>query len=186
MPIRVAWDMSDLSRFRSLPEAEGRVLLLILAFSGTEDRPRSLEGRIKLAKLDFLVRYPKYLKQILESRNAPQSAIAKVTVDEVVSQDRMIRYRYGPWDPSYYAVLGSLIGRALVEPIPFSRGIGYRATTRGRQLAESLTEEYAWAQVLQRAKVARTHLDLSGTTLKDLLYSQLPMMAEANWDTELS
>lgn len=178
--------MSDLSRFRALPEAEGRVLLLILAFSGTEQRPRSLEGRIKLAKLDFLVRYPKYLKQILERRNAPAGAIKKVGVDDASRHDRMVRYRYGPWDPSYYAVLGSLIGRGLVEPIPFSRGIGYRATSRGRQLAEGLTEEHAWAQVMERAKVARTHLDLSGTTLKDLLYAELPAMAAAEWETELS
>jgi hypothetical protein len=30
----------------------------------------------------------------------------------------MMRYRYGPWDPSYFAVLGSLVGRGLIEAIP--------------------------------------------------------------------
>ena len=39
-----------LARFRALPEAEARVLLLISAFSGTPDNPRALEGRVKLAK----------------------------------------------------------------------------------------------------------------------------------------
>ena len=30
----------------------------------------------------------------------------------------MMRYRYGPWDPSYFAVLGSLVGRELIEVVP--------------------------------------------------------------------
>ena len=55
----------------------------------------------------------------------------------------MIRYRYGPWDPSYYAVLGSLIGHGL-------RGHPSRFPTRcwiphlgyGRELAAGLQEEY--------------------------------------------
>ncbi|MFE2970175.1 hypothetical protein ACFXKC_42275 [Streptomyces sp. NPDC059340] len=28
----------------------------------------------------------------------------------------MIRYRYGPWDPAYYAPLGALTGKGLIEP----------------------------------------------------------------------
>ncbi len=179
--------MSDsrLARFRSLPEAEARVLILIAAFSGTVDRPQALEGRIKLAKLDFLIRYPKYLARALRTRRAPEASVASIEPEPNPLQDRMIRYRYGPWDPSYYAVLGSLIGRGLVDPVPFARGVGYRASVRGRTLVASLLSDETWMATHQRAALAKRHLNLSGTKLKELLYEAIPEMTNAHWHAEL-
>ena len=152
--------MDRLSRFRALPESEGRVLLLINAFSGTVAKPRLLEGRLKLVKLDFLLRYPKYLLRVLQNRDVPERVLASIDAEPAPLQDRMIRYRYGPWDPSYFAVLGSLIGRGLVEPIPFKSGIGYRITDQGRELAGVLIDDDSWSAVHQRAVTTRRHLDL--------------------------
>lgn len=174
-----------LERFRSLPEAEARVLLLITAFSGTTARPRALEGRIKLAKLDFLIRYPKYLVRVLRARGVVDQVIGSIEPESSPLEDRMIRYRYGPWDPSYYAVLGSLIGRGLVEPIPIPRGVGYRTTQLGRSLVESLLADESWEGVQNRAVLARRHLDMAGSTLKQLLYDAIPEMASADWHQEL-
>lgn len=174
--------MSDrLVRFQSLPEAEGRVLLLINAFSGTVERPRELEGRLKLAKLDFLVRYPKYLVRVLRDRDVSERAVASIVVEPTPLQDQMIRYRYGPWDPSYFAVLGSLIGRGLVEPVPTKGGIGYRASAQGRGLAGLLAEDETWSPIQGRALAARRYLDLSGSKLKELLYQAIPEMTNADW-----
>ncbi len=174
--------MTDrLTKFRSLPESEGRVLLLINAFSGKVEKPRQLEGRLKLAKLDFLVRYPKYLARVLANRNVSAKIVASVVLEPTPLQDKMIRYRYGPRDPSYYAVLGSLIGRGLVEPIPFKHGIGYRVTDRGRGLVGSILDDETWEAVNHRAILVRRHLDLSGSTLKNLLYEAIPEMTNANW-----
>jgi len=178
--------MTDrLGSFRAVPEAEGRVLLLIDAFSGTKDKPRLLEGRLKLAKLDFLVRYPKYLIRVLRDRKVSERVIASIREEPAPLQDRMIRYRYGPWDPSYFAVLGSLIGRGLVEPIPFRNGIGYRLTDPGRELATALVDDDTWNPVHERAVISRRHLDLSGTKLKDLLYEAIPEMTNADWHAEV-
>lgn len=174
-----------LAKFRTIPDSEGRVLLLIHAFSGTTEKPRVLEGRVKLAKLDFLVRYPKYLRRVLRDRDVSEKVLATVDEEPAPLQDRMIRYRYGPWDPAYYAVLGSLIGRGLVEPIPFKHGIGYRVTDRGRQLAAGLVEDDTWASVRRRTLATRRYLDLSGTTLKDLLYEAIPEMTNADWHSEV-
>ncbi len=174
-----------LARFRALPDSESRVLLLIAAFSGTTSKPRALEGRIKLAKLDFLVRYPKYLARVLRSRGIAEDVIASIEPELSPLEDRMIRYRYGPWDPSYYAVLGSLIGRGLVDPIPVPRGIGYRATQLGRSLVQSLLADESWDGVQNRAELAKRHLDMAGSTLKQLLYDAIPEMASADWHQEL-
>jgi len=177
--------VAGVGRFRALPEAEGRVLLLINAFSGTPSRPRELEGRVKLAKIDFLIRYPTYLVRVLRLRGVPETTLATVETDRDPLEDRMIRYRYGPWDPAYYAVLGSLIGRGLVEALPVPRGIGYRATLTGRALAHELRLDESWADVDVRARLAKRHLDKAGSTLKALLYEAIPEMTNATWRQEL-
>ena len=177
--------MDSIQRFRALPEAEARVLLLITAFSGKRSKSRTLEGRVKLAKLDFLIRYPTYLIRILRYRGVEEPTIALIDSEGNPLHDRMIRYRYGPWDPSYYAVLGSLIGRGLIEAVPISRGIGYRTTELGRHVVGLILSDDTWAGINQHAKLARRHLDLAGTTLKDLLYKAIPEMTHAEWYEEL-
>ena len=172
-------------RFRALPEAEFRVLLLISAFSGTSSRPKELEGRVKLAKLDFLVRYPNYLARVLRARGVDETSVAELEEQGSPLHDRMIRYRYGPWDPSYYAVLGSLIGRGLVDALPISRGIGYRTTEAGRSVVASILGDGTWTDIELRTKLVKRHLDKAGTTLKKLLYQAIPEMTSADWYDEL-
>jgi len=98
----------------------------------------------------------------------------------------MMRYRYGPWDPAYYAILGSLIGRGLIQtlPLPTGKGVGFRTTDVGSALAEELRADGAFASLEVRAAALRKHLDKSGTTLKNLIY-RLPEVATASWKDEL-
>lgn len=46
---------------------EARLLLLLLAFAG-DDNSGSIDGIAKLAKLDFLLRYPTLLKKSTRSK----------------------------------------------------------------------------------------------------------------------
>ena len=146
---------------------------------------------MKLAKLDFLIRYPRQLGRVVAGRPGGATprvaaAVAQATADEGPFDARMVRYRYGPWDPAYYALLGSLIGRGLVEMIPLggSTGFGYRTTGRGEVLAGSLREDEAFGQIATRTALLRRHLDLNGATLKRLLY-EVPEIASAAWHEEL-
>jgi hypothetical protein len=173
------------SAFRATPEAEARLLLLIDAFSRTRRGPRNLQGRIKLAKLDFLLRYPYYAARLLARVHASEEEISDFTNEASPLEQRMVRYRYGPWDPAYYALLGSLIGRGLVEVVPFPSGLGYRTTERGRQLAAELGEDDSHMPVKRRAELLRRRLDKSGTTLKNLIYQEVPEVSKARWHTHL-
>lgn len=177
-----------LDQFRATPEAEARLLLLIDSFSRSGKSARTLEGRVKLAKLDFLLRYPGHLARILAIRNESAHTIATVLdiEDSAPIDSRMMRYRYGPWDPSYYALLGALIGRDLIEsiPLPGSNGFGYRTNSRGAQLVVNLKDDESFSELSTRAQLLRRHLDLSGTTLKTLIY-RLPEISNANWREEL-
>mgnify|MGYP007019849246 FL=1 len=98
----------------------------------------------------------------------------------------MMRYRYGPWDPSYYAVLGSLIGRGLIEVTPLSgNGFGYRTSAIGAQLASNLRADESFTHINARLQLLRRYLDKSGTTLKNYLY-EIPEIADATWHEDLT
>lgn len=176
------------ARFRPSRESEARLLLLIDTFSRKQNGSvRHLEGRVKLAKLDFLLRYPRYLRRILLAHGARLDQVATIDPDEAPLDARMMRYRFGPWDPSYYAVLGSLIGRGLVEVTPLGgrTGFGYRTTTRGAGAAVNLRTDESFAHIDERLRLLRRYLDKSGTTLKGYLY-ELPEIADANWHEDLT
>jgi hypothetical protein len=177
---------SQYGRFRATREAEARLLLLIDAFSRTPRRERSLEGRVKLAKLDFLLRYPHHLKSILLQHGASESEVSNIDEDEGPLDSRMMRYRYGPWDPAYYAILGSLIGRGLVQvvPLPGGKGLGYHTSTNGADLAADLIKDESFIRISDRLALLRKYLDKSGTTLKNWLY-ELPEVADATWHEDL-
>ena len=97
----------------------------------------------------------------------------------------MVRYRYGPWDPAYFALLGRLLGKGLVRPAPFSRGIGYRATEKGRATASALRAEEPWQETARRVDTLRQHFDLAGTTLKKFIYEHFPEVTRATWGRSL-
>ena len=179
---------SELQQYRSSPEAEARLLLLIDGFSRKTTGPRTLEGRVKLAKLDFLLRYPRHLERILERRNVGLRARAEVLEieDTAPIDSRMMRYRYGPWDPAYYAILGALVGRGLIQALPLSgsSGFGYRTTSRGESISIILAKDESFGELASRVKILRRYLDLSGTTLKGLLY-ELPEVADATWKEDI-
>lgn len=175
-------------RYRATRDAEGRLLLLIDAFSRKKGgQARYLEGRVKLAKLDFLLRYPRHLARVLTTRDVAPEELSAIDIDEAPLDARMMRYRYGPWDPAYYAVLGSLIGRGLVEvaPLTGSSGFGYRTTEVGARVAAGLRQDESFTGIQARLKLITRYLDKSGNTLKNYVY-ELPEVADATWGEEVA
>jgi hypothetical protein len=165
-------------------EGEGRLLLLIDAFSR---KAEGLEGRTKLAKLDFLLRYPRYFERAMAIR-APRASNVSGPMERAAEPDietRMVRYRYGPWDPAYFALLGSLIGRGLVVEVPGARGVGYKTTEAGRRIAERLGVHEAWMDTLRRVQGLKRHFDRSGSWLKEFVYEHFPEVVGTEWGRKL-
>ena len=163
-------------------ESEARLLLLIDSFSSGKG---TLQGRTKLAKLDFLLRYPSFLRRALRIRNI-DADLPEPNASENTIEQRMVRFRYGPWDPAYYALLGSLLGRGLIEAIPQTRFIGFRTTEAGQTLAKQLAATEAWADVAERTRLLkRAFPSQGGTFLKDFVYEHFPEVTQANWGERL-
>jgi hypothetical protein len=165
--------------FQPTAEGELRLLLLINAFS---NQPYGMQGRTKLAKLDFLLRYPAFLRRALAARGHPYD---DVLPESNPLEQRMVRYRYGPWDPSYIALLGSLIGRGLIEVVPYPRGLGYKTTQTGATLAGVVGRTAAWASTAAAVQLLRHNFNQAGSTLKKLVYDVFPEITAARWEEPL-
>lgn len=168
------------SLFEPTAEGEARLLLLIDAFSVGE---RGIEGRTKLAKLDFFLRYPAYMSRALLLRGADESARSVPAPGPI--EGKMVRYRFGPWDPAYYAILGRLHGKALVEGVAGGRGLLYRTTPHGADVARRLRDTPEWSGISDGCQLLKRNLNLSGTTLKNFIYDNFPEVTDAKWGDEL-
>lgn len=153
-----------------------RLLLLIDAISG---RTGSLDGLTKLAKLDFLLRYPVFLEQLAASGSVPGLALDMTTAptadERSAVESRMIRYKYGPWDDKYYGLIGALVGRGLAKYTEGPGNLNLRPTEGGRAIAGTLARDPAWQRTAARCEaLRRAFRRYSGNRLKELIYSQLP------------
>jgi hypothetical protein len=172
----------SLGTFAPSVDGEARLLLLIEAFSGGKG---TLQGRTKLAKLDFLLRYPRFLRRALAIRHINHELDPSQQEENTIEQ-RMVRYKYGPWDPSYFALLGSLLGRGMIEPVPQARFIGFRTTAIGSHVARQLASSAVWAETFGRAQLLRRAFPTQGGTfLKNFIYENFPEVTHATWGERL-
>jgi len=131
--------------------------------------------------LDFLLRYPDFLRRAVEIR-APEAEPPPGEPSDKNIEHRMLRYRYGPWDPAYYALLGSLIGRGLIAPVSHRHGVAYRVTDVGHGVATDLATTVPWRTTAQRASLLKRHFGaVTGTFLKSFVYQHFPEVSEASW-----
>jgi hypothetical protein len=100
-------------------------------------------------------------------------------------ENRMVRYRYGPWDPAYFALLGSLIGRGLIVVLPGANGLHFKTTEQGENLARKLAATDSWHRTYEITKLLRQHFDLSGNNLKRFIYENFPDVVGKRWGEKL-
>lgn len=160
------------------PEYHSARLLMLI--DSIASRSGSLDGLTKLAKLDFLVRYPLMLRQLLTSDAVDISEIdgTDVLPSGNTVESRMIRYKYGPWDNLYYPLIGALVSRGLVESTEGRGRLALRPTARGREVAAALRESSSWVGVAARCELVANYYNLSGNALKDRIYSDLPEVVD--------
>lgn len=155
----------------------GRLLVLLRHFAPRRGRP--LRSLTKLAKLDFLLRYPDFTDKLVTARNLAWPVEAAPTADERLAvESRMIRHKYGPWDDRYYPLLGALVGMGLVEVIEPGGTLQVSLTDEGQRVADQLSLLPAWQRFDSRADFLATHFDTSGNHLKDMIYNELPEVVD--------
>lgn len=167
------WVVEDLAYHQA------RVLLLVQAVAASPGHQRKLDGLTKLAKLDFLVRYPALAPVVLDQLTSDEPRI-HLSDDEVSAPtevaDPMTRYKYGPWDDRYYPVVGALVSRGLLRYVKGRRGsVALAPTLAGKKFADELSaQEPLWSVIADRcAAVAEASAGLTGNALKERIYTRL-------------
>lgn len=146
-----------------------------------------LDGLTKLAKLDFLVRYPSMLRRLLDEDDATfaGSPDARLVPVDAPVESRMMRYKYGPWDDSYYVLIGAMISRGLVEETDGRGKIALRPTPLGRQVAADLREHEDWRDLADRCALVARRFDVAGSVLKARIYNELPDVVDRPQRSEI-
>lgn len=157
---------------------QARVLLLVASVARTQGHAGKLDGLTKLAKLDFLVRYPALAPAVLDRLAPNEERLHLSQEDTEVPTDveaPMTRYKYGPWDDKYYAVIGALVGRGLLRYTRGQRGsVALAPTADGKRLAAEMASSRQWAPISERClAIAQASTGLTGNALKDLIYQRL-------------
>jgi hypothetical protein len=151
--------------------------LLVTAFSDT--RQTIIDGLTKLAKLDFLLRYPALMERLADVLGYEVPERVRPSPEERLAvESRMVRYKYGPWDDRYYPIVGLLLGTGLVQSVSGKGRVALTITDKGQAIARRVAEDQTWRIVADRCEYLAHSFDLSGNRLKDLIYEHLPEIVD--------
>lgn len=162
-----------------------RVLLLIVAHAGDKTRP--VEGLTKLAKLDFLLRYPNCLERALEFAGKDPTKAGVAAFERTTIESKMVRFRYGPWDYRYRRWIALMVSRGLVAIDVKGKTVCLWPTHQGQETAMVLADQEALEDLANRAKlVAKSFGNRSGTDLKNFMYDTFPELIDMKWGEEIA
>lgn len=162
----------------------GRLLILIDVFA-RNDGTHEIKGLTKLAKLDFLLRYPVYLERAL---NAIRKNFGKVEVkpyERESVESRMVRFKYGPWDFHYRRYINLLIAKGLIYIRTEGRTNFIGVTELGRNTTNNLLKNEIHSDTFIRAKLIRQYFDISATNLMNFIYTTFPEIGTMQYGKEI-
>lgn len=161
-----------------------RILILLGVFSGKNGNG-TIDGLPKLAKLDFLVRYPIQLRKALNAIKARESIELK-SFEEKSVESTMVRFRYGPWDFRYRTFFSILHAKGLVNIWLEKRTIKISLTDRGKKSYEFLAQNEAFNDTLNRAFLVKKHFNMGASELMNFIYDAFPEISSLKYGEEIS
>ncbi len=161
-------------------------LLLLLAQSDQRSE-KTMAGIMKLAKLDFLLRYPNCLERLLKFKNK-NATKANIQPHERTSiESKMVRFRYGPWDTRYRRWIGLLVAKGLVVSYLKGNTVHIDLTDAGRQVVATLSVSPVFVDMHERSNlIYRTVGSMSSTALKKLIYEVFPEIIDMKWGENIA
>jgi hypothetical protein len=160
-----------------------RLLLLLRAF--IKDEQSAIEGITKLAKLDFLLRYPTYFEAALVARGVKPRKVALPEFERNTIEASMVRYKFGPWDHRYRRFLNTLAAMGLVTISITGKTISIDLTDKGSVLAGSLSQLSEFQQLTTRSDLLSRHLDMGATKLMNFIYQTFPELHKMELNDEI-
>lgn len=150
-----------------------RLLLLLNAFVG-DDESGVIEGLTKLAKLDFLLRYPLMLEKALIAKGQSTKDVRLEDHERHSVESEMVRYRFGPWDHRYKDFLNILVAKGLVTISIEGRTVVIAITPEGRALAKQFETQPLFEPYARRSILLKRHFNLTASNLLRFIYTTFP------------
>lgn len=168
----------------------GRLLVLLGSADARKTtiatKAKAIEGITKLAKLDFLLRYPSCLERALQALGRDPSEAAVLPRERASIEAKMIRFRYGPWDARYRRWLGLLSARGLVTLGIQGNTVQIGLTDLGRDVANRFRADSLYTDLSKRADIVIKAVGpMTATRLKDFVYEAVPEIIEMKWGKEI-
>lgn len=148
-----------------------RLLILINILTDKGNKP--IKGITKLVKLDFLLRYPNFLKRALTKITTQIDYESSIFEYENI-ESYMIRFLYGPWDDKYRSYLNVLYAKNLIIIYKEKNATNINITDDGVNLSNKLIEIDTFSLLVYRSKLIKKYFDKSGTWLKRFIYKHFP------------
>ncbi len=157
-----------------------RLILLLKAAAGRSDKP--IKGIMKLAKMDFLLRYPNCLARVLKAIGKEAKAQEIPTEELNTIEARMIRFRYGPWDKRYRRWIGLLVAKRLAHTYLEGRTVNVKLTDAGIDVAAQLFKLAEFRPIANRSQIVVSAVgSYSATRLRDFIYDVFPEIVDMQW-----
>lgn len=163
---------------------EARLLLLL---RNRADRGNgTIDGITKLAKMDFLVRYPIYFQRLLNQTRQRPMQVPMQDFESDTVESRMVRFRYGPWDPRYRRWIGLLVAKGLATTYLAGKTVHVKITDKGRAYAEMLASTDEFRDLDERSRLVIVAVGgMAGSRLKELVYEVVPELTSMSWGQEI-
>lgn len=161
-------------------------LLILLRAAGGRKNVKTVEGITKLAKLDFLLRYPTCLERALQAvQNKPERAQVKEH-ERFSIESKMIRFRYGPWDGRYRRWIALLVARGLAETYVRGNTVHVHLTQQGAEVADKMRQIPDFSDIDERSQVITSVFGgLSSMRIKEFVYTTFPELLSMKWGEDI-
>jgi hypothetical protein len=164
-------------------------LLILIGASSNRKSTRVIAGIAKLAKLDFLLRYPNCLKTAIkyEGKEKILDELEFCDFEGHSFESKMIRFRYGPWDVRYRRWLGILKSKNLIDVYLTGKTVNVVITDLGKEIYEDLILSNENIELNKRSEaISKVFGGFTGKKLMDFMYLVFPEISSMKQGQEIS
>ena len=161
-------------------------LLILFSILSTKEYGKTIVGLTKVAKLDFLLRYPTALEKAMEIENKPFKKVNVKNHEKTSVESKMIRFKFGPWDHRYWSFLSILSSKKLIKISKIGDTNIFQITEKGKKLSEDFIKNTEFDDYVNRSKLISTHFGkLTATTLMNKMYVLRPELKEMEYGEKI-
>jgi len=163
-----------------------RILFILDEASKRKKKNGCVDGITKLAKLDFLLRYPNCLERALTVVKGNLEAADIKDYERTTIESKMIRFRYGPWDPRYRTWIALLYSKDLANTFIDGRTVHIGITVKGKKIVTELYHREAFNDIKERSGLLYKKFgSYSSTKIKNFIYEVFPEIERMKWGEKI-